>query len=119
MVMIALWRMQATIKFKRGAKQTVTVRDVQRVVENNVIDVLSSVSADIHSSSATTCSATSKLRVDVGDSFAECDVAVSASAIVEETNAVADAGAALASSVVQRHSSQVPDIIKSIAINNW
>ena len=86
--------MQETFMFEDGDEQTMTASDLQRVVEMNIIDVLSTVTGEIHTSSADGCSAAAVIRIDAGDSFAECDVAISASDIATEIDAIADAGAA-------------------------
>ena len=87
--------MQATFMFEEGDEQTMTASDIQRVVEMNIIDVLGTVTGQIHTSAEDGCSATAITRAEAGDNFAECDVAISASEFLEENDAVAEAGAPL------------------------
>lgn len=78
--------------FEGAEEQTKTAGDVQRAVEMSIIDVLSTVTGEIHTSAADGCSANAVSRAQAGDNFAECDVAISASDILTQTDAVADAG---------------------------
>ena len=72
-----------------------TANDVQRAVEENIIQLLATVTGEISTDSTDGCSGNAVTRGQAGDAVAECDVAISSAAILEETNAVAAAGAAV------------------------
>ena len=84
--------MQESFSF---SDETVTVGAVQRVVEENILQLLGRTTGEIRTSAVDGCSISATNRAQAGDSFAECDIAVSADDILTEINAVAEAGALL------------------------
>lgn len=71
----------------------VTVNAVQNIVEENILNLLSTVTGEIRASADTGCSinAVNTAGTDANEVF--CDTAVSADDIVTEIDAVAEAGA--------------------------
>ena len=86
---------QADFMFQEGIEETLTARDIQRTVEQDIIDVLASVVGTIRTDPVDGCSANGDLNSTAGDMAATCDVAVSADDIRTEVDAVATAGAAV------------------------
>lgn len=86
--------LQASFRFQEGATQEFTANAVQRVIENNIEEVLASAVGEIRADAEDGCSANAIITGQVGDSFAMCDVSVSADSILVQIDAVADVGAA-------------------------
>ena len=81
--------------FEEGDEQTFTANDIQTTVEENIIELLATVTGSIHTDSEDGCSANAVTTGSAGDSVATCDVAVSSDDILEEVDAVASAAAAV------------------------
>lgn len=64
-------------------------------VEENIIDLLATVTGNINTDPVDGCSANFVADSEAGNSSATCDVAISADDILEEIDAIADAGAAV------------------------
>ena len=87
--------MQGEFTFQGVEQQTMTAQDAERVVEENIIEVLATVVGEVRSDPVNGCSGNADVRAQAGDSVATCDVAVSADDIITEVDAVAAAGAAV------------------------
>ena len=87
-----LFLLQAEFMFEEGDEQTFTENDVQTTVEENIIELLASVTGSIHTDTEDGCSGDSETIGKAGDEVATCDVAVSSDDILEEINEVAEAG---------------------------
>lgn len=80
---------QASFEFN-GEPLTVAV--VQQVIQTEVAELLSTITGEVRSSATDGCSANTLGTAQAGAARAECDVSISASQIVTEIDAVADAG---------------------------
>lgn len=69
------------------------VEDIQIAMEEEIAATLAEAIGEIRAAPGDGCSADAILRVQAGNNTAFCDVSVSASAIVTEIDAVAEAGA--------------------------
>ena len=87
-----LFLLQAEFMFEEGDEQTFTENDVQTTVEENIIELLASVTGSIHTDTEDGCSVDLETIGKAGDEVATCDVAVSSDDILEEISEVAEAG---------------------------
>eukprot|EP00892_Ulva_mutabilis_P005488 jgi/Ulvmu1/3310/UM154_0001.1 len=74
---------------------TITVSEVERVVEENILELIASITGEVRASTDDGCSIFANNRIelnsDLGSTFAECDTSISADDIRTEIDAVADA----------------------------
>lgn len=82
--------MQSTYTF---TGEPLTVNVVQRTVETRVANLLATIVGEVRTSAIDGCSANILIRADTPNSFATCDVSISADDSLVERDAVAQAGA--------------------------
>ena len=93
--LISVSSVQGEFTFQGDEEQMMTAQDAERIVEENIIDVLATVVGEVQSNTVNGCSGNANVRAQAGDSVAACDVAVSADDIITEVDAVAAAGTAV------------------------
>lgn len=91
--------MQADFEFEDGAPQTQTVDDFAEAMQEDIVNVLASVTADLLASSTDGCTGELGSGVTVGNIYASCDVVAVADDIRTEIDAVTDFGKAPTSCV--------------------
>ena len=85
--------MQATYTF---TGEPLTVNVVQRTVETRVADLLATITGEVRASAIDGCSADIQSRASTPNTFATCDVSISADDILTEISQSAEAGACCA-----------------------